>query len=365
MTRRTALRCGRCGGAIAWLACGIALLSSAVALGQASDRVIAVGVTITGKVVGSSANGIEIEDRNGDVKKVPIDKVREVQFGGEPKSLRDARSFVARGRGADALEELAKVDKAELDGAEPAVLAEMQFVKAAGEARAALDSGDKIDEAAAIVSGFLAKNPKSHHTYDLQQLLGDLLARSGKFGDAASAYAVLAKGPAAFQVRAATAKAGLFFAQEKYDDAIKEYDAALKITADDDESVAQKQAALLGKARSLSRLGKHADGVALIETIIKQANPEAKDLLAKAYTTLGSIYRAMGGKDQDALIAYLTVDLVYNSVAESHAEALYNLAELWENGKNPERAIRSRENLTTAYPASPWKKKLEAGGKAL
>lgn len=351
--------------AVFMVACMACLAAGRMAAAQSSDRVIgSSGGSLSGKVVATSPNEVEIEDRNGDVKKISIDKIKEVQFGGEPSSLRSARGFLSRGRGADALEELAKVDKAELDGAEPMVLAEMQFVKAAGAARVAIDSGDKVDEANALVSGFLSKNPKSHHTYEMQELLGDLLARAEKLNDAVAAYSTLAKGPASFRVRAATAKARLFSGQKKYEEAIKEYDNALKIEADDDASVAQKQAAALGKARSLSQTGKQADALALVQKIISQANPEAKELLAQAYATQGAIYRSMGGKDQDALISYLTVDLVYNTVPDSHAEALYNLAELWENGKNPERARQARENLTASYPASPWKKKLEAAAKA-
>ena len=75
---------------------------------------------------------------------------------------------------------------------------------------------------------------------------------------------------------------------------------------------------------------------------------------------LGGIYRAAGGKDQDALISFLTVDLVYNTVPDSHAEALYNLGELWERGSQPERAREARQSLKTSYPVSPWAKKLDA-----
>ena len=75
---------------------------------------------------------------------------------------------------------------------------------------------------------------------------------------------------------------------------------------------------------------------------------------------LGGAYRAMGGREQDALIQFLTVDLVYNTLPESHAEALFNLGELWDKGSNPERAREARQNLKSAYPSSPWAAKLDA-----
>jgi TolA-binding protein len=109
----------------------------------------------------------------------------------------------------------------------------------------------------------------------------------------------------------------------------------------------------------MSLQGKHDAAIESVLQIIKDSNPEDKELLSRAYNVLGSAYRAMGGKEQDALIQFLTVDLVYNTLPEAHAEALFNLGELWDKGSNPERAREARQNLKAAYPASPWAAKLE------
>jgi hypothetical protein len=98
----------------------------------------------------------------------------------------------------------------------------------------------------------------------------------------------------------------------------------------------------------------------MVLQIVKDANPEERELLSRAYTVLGTAYRAMGGKEQDALIQFLTVDLVYNTLPETHAEALFNLGELWEKGNNPERAGEARTSLKTLYATSPWAAKLGA-----
>jgi len=329
---------------------------------QAPDRVVSTEGTVTGKVVAVSTEGVEVEERGGETRKIPIDQIRDVQFGGEPQSLRAARSMLARGRAADAVDEVAKVQAADLDGAEPLVLEELEFVKAAAAGRAALAAGADPKDAGRMVGEFLAKHPQSHHFYDVQQLLGDLLVRAGKPDLAIAAYATLAKGPAALKVRSAAAKAGMLFEQQKFAEAMAEYDAALAIDAGDDASAEQKRGVELGKARCLAQLGKNADAVALVQGIIKRADPEEKELLGRAYNVLGGAYRAAGDKDQDALISFLTVDLVYNGSPESHAEALANLAELWEKGKNPERAREVRKLLQESYPASPWAKKVAAAG---
>lgn len=329
---------------------------------QTPDRVISTEGTFTGKVVAAGADGVDVEDRSGETRKITVDQIREIQFGGEPQSLRAARSLLARGRAADALEEVAKVEASELEGAEQLVLDEVDFVKAAAAGRAALAAGADPKDPGRLVAEFITKHPKSHHFYEVQELLGDLLAKAGKADAAVAAYATVAKGPAAFKVRAAAAKAGMFFDQQKFAEAMAEYDAALKIDANDDASLAQKRGAQLGKARCLARLGKNAEAVELVQTIVKQADPEEKELLGRAYNVLGAAYRAAGDRDQDALISYLTVDLVYNGSPESHAEALAQLADLWEKAKNPERSREARKMLQESYPASPWAKKAAAGG---
>jgi hypothetical protein len=194
-----------------------------VASAQAPDRVLTVDGPLTGKVVATAAEAIDLEDRNGETRKIPVEQIREVQFGGEPQSLRAARSLLIRGRAADAVEEVAKIEAAELDGAEPLLLEEVEFVKAAAAGRAALAAGADPKDAGRMVGEFLGKHPKSHHFYDMQQLLGDLLFRAGKPDAALAAYSSLAKGPAALKVRAASAKAGMLFEQQKFPEAMAEY----------------------------------------------------------------------------------------------------------------------------------------------
>lgn len=350
------------GGVPAVCALCLAAWLPSVAHGQSADRVLTTEGTVTGKVVSVSANDVDVEDRGGETKKISIDKVREVQFGGEPQSLRSARSMLARGRAAEALEEVGKIEPEELDGAEPLLRDEVDFVKAATAGRAALASGADPKDAGRLVNEFLTKHPKSHHFYEMKELLGDLLARAGNASAALTVYSDIAKGPAALKVRAAAAKARMLFEQKKFDEALKEYEAALKIEAADDASAAQKRGAELGKARCLSQTGKNKDAIDLVQGIIKRADPEEKELLAQAYNVLGGAFRAAGDKDQDALIAFLTVDLVYNGSPDSHAEALYNLSELWDRAKNPERARETRKLLEESYPGSGWAKKPAAAG---
>jgi len=340
------------------LAAGLAVPHSA--LGQAPDRVTLLGgSSVAGKVVSVSPAGIDIENSDGDTQKIAIETIREVQFAAEPQSLKNARSMLLRGRGADARDEVAKIETDELDGAEPLVIAEVDFVKAAAAGRAAVDGGADLPGAAKMVMAYLAKHAKSHHYFQMQELLGDIHARAGQADQAVAAYAQLDAGPPGMRVRAASAKAALLVAQGKADEAMAEYEAAIKLAGAEKANEPQKRAAELGKAKCLSLKGKQEEAIGMASQIIKSTNPEEKELLSRAYNVLGTAYRSMPGREQDALIQFLTVDLVYNTLPETHAEALFNLVELWEKGSNPERAREAQQSLKTAYPASPWAAKLD------
>jgi tetratricopeptide (TPR) repeat protein len=332
-----------------------------LASGQAPDRVMVIGGSpVAGTVVSVSQAGVDIENSEGQTQSIGIETIREVQFGAEPQSVKNARSMLLRGRGVDARDEVAKIGADELADAEPLVLAEVDYVTAAAAGRAALDAGGDVGGAIKAVAGYLAKHAKSHHFFEMQELAGDLAARAAKPAEALAAYEQLAAGPPALKVRAAAAKAGLLLGQGKVEEALKEYEAAVALAGNDKATQPQKRTAELGRAKCLALSGKHDAAVAAVQQIIDAADPEEKELLSRAYAVLGAAYRGMGGREQDALIQYLTIDLVYNTLPETHAEALFNLAELWAKGGRQDRAREAQQNLKEVYPASPWAAKLGA-----
>ena len=333
------------------------------AAAQVPGRLVLVNAPgLSGNIVSVSPIGVEIDVR-GEAKKVAIESIREVTFAAEPQSLKAARVAIMRGQAAQAIEDIAKIEPAEMEGAEQLIVDEFDFVKAAAIGGQAAATGENLAAGEKAVRDYLGKHAQSHHVFHMQELLAKLLARSGKFADAAAALAPLDRGPSAYRVKAATARASLAYDQKNYDEAFQEFSAAAKIPTDpkDTASAAQKRAAELGLARCLARQGKAADAVAAVERIVGESDPDDVEILGQAYNSLGDALRTVG-KDQDAIIAFLTVSLVYNSVAENRAEALYNLAQLWDRAKYPQRAEEARQELASAYPDSVWARKL-AGGK--
>lgn len=340
----------------------IACASSGKVLGQeGADRVIRYGDgEIEGTVEATTPRSVDISlnDGSGSSETVPVEEIRDIEFSGEPQELRAARQFVSRGRPSDAIEELAKLDDASFADSPKLVLVERQFVTALATARAALAAGEDVKAGAKLVSDFLKSHPDSFHYYLMQEVFGDLAARAGRPDKALEAYAKVTEGPPAMQVRASAARARILFEQQKYDEAAAAYDQAGKIPTEDAASAVRKREALLGKARCLAAVGKLDEAIALAIRIIADSDPDDEgETLAAAFNTLGGGLRA-AKRDDEALIAFLTVDLVYNTVPEAHAESLFNLVDLWKAQNRPERSKEAADGLRQSYPDSVWAKRI-------
>jgi hypothetical protein len=90
-----------------------------------------------------------------------------------------------------------------------------------------------------------------------------------------------------------------------------------------------------------------------LEKIIADADADNEELHALAYNALGTALRK-AQKPQHALLAFLHVDLLYNSNPEAHAEALANLEQLFTELHKPEHAKRIRATLDQRYKNSRW-----------
>lgn len=314
------------------------------------------GDELTGSVFSLAPDGIEIETEDG-VQRLSVMDYRTIAFDGEPAELNAARRLLEAGKPQAASDTLAALSAEELTDLDRRIREEHRYLSLVTAARAA--SPQTVEAATAALAAFLASNPRSHHTYPAREVLGDILAAQGRFEDAAAAYRGLDRGPPALRVRAAAAQGRLLAAAGKPADAIKKFEAAAAISTEpgDTASTAEKQEAALGLARCLAAVGKADEATAAVRHLIAAADPADDALLATAFTALGTCQRA-GGHTDDALIAFLTVDLVYNRQPAARAESLLNLVQLWEATNNPERARAARAALTESFPDSPWTKSL-------
>ena len=102
----------------------------------------------------------------------------------------------------------------------------------------------------------------------------------------------------------------------------------------------------------MSQTGPLDAAVKMVEQVILDADPEQKELHARAYNALGNCYQR-AGQTTDALLAYLHVDVLYSSVPDAHAEALANLVPLWQSiGQDARRRGATMSKKSTTPGAS-------------
>ena len=86
--------------------------------------------------------------------------------------------------------------------------------------------------------------------------------------------------------------------------------------------------------------------------VVKVVNPALHK--GRPFAKLVESQSKKAGRNKEALMAFLHVDVLYYSDADAHAEALANLAELWNTLQQTERAVRARRTLDERYPTSPF-----------
>lgn len=318
-----------------------------------TDRVRTTKGSESGEV--TAMTPLEVTIGSGaDKRSVPVNEIKSIIFDGEPTELTQARVNIANGGFVDAAEKLAKIDAASLD--RDLLKQEFQFLKAFAAAKLALSGNGEIVDAGRELNAFVRANPQSFHFFEATQAMGDLLLAAGQYDSAQKQYAELASTPwPEYKLRAAVAIGSTLQAQGKHKEAITQFDTVLSASGNTPETQEQVLAATLGKAISTAEIGDLIVAVGMIEKIIHDADPEAKELHARAYNALGNCYER-AGRSKEALLAYLHVDVLYSAVPEAHAEALSRLVPLWKTVGQESRSREARQMLEDRYGGSRWAK---------
>jgi len=341
------------------LAVGICL---AAAPGWAIDTVKTNKVAIPGRVTSVSPSEVVLEKgrAGGPTSQIPVNEVVFIVFEDDPSSLQKIRELVIDGNYEEALARLEKITVKE--SVRPEIGQDVEFYAAYCRAQLALAGGENLIVAGKSMRAFLDKNKDSYHWFKGYELLGDLYVANGSFSAAEKAYDEVAKAPwVDYKMRAGVAKGRALQAQEKTPEAAKAFDIVLATAADGDLAETQKMAAKVGKARLLVMEKKTDDALKLLQPIIEKVENEKADtdqleLLSHAYAT-SAFAKRMAGRSQEALYDFLRVHLLYPQAPEPHAEALYNLGQLWEEFHKPDRANEARKLLKEQYQHSSWAKK--------
>lgn len=322
----------------------------------AIDSVKSHKALVSGNITEIGKYAVKIKRTGDRDEEIPVNEIEYIRLEGEPAQLNLIRSAVNGGRYKDALDGL---DKLKEENLKVDIKQEIEFFRAISSARLALAGEGKLNEAGTLMNNFVKNNPTSWHYLEACEMLGDLFVAINNYPLAQQRYGELEQAPwADVKMRGGVLKGRALQGEGKFDEAATVFDNVLKLAAGQSGDLieAQKQAAAIGKAVSLSQTGKHTEAIALLEEVIAKADPEQAELHALAYNALGNCYRK-AGNNKAALLAYLHVDVLYNTFGNAHAEALSNLAQLWKDVGNADRALESEQVLSERYPTSKWAKK--------
>lgn len=339
---------------LAWLATLFVALASSV---RAQDRVEikGEGVPAKGEIQSVSPTEIVIKVGNND-RTIEVRKVTRFTLAGEPQELTQARRLIGESRYEDALKALGKIDIAKIE--RDLIKQEIAYHAALATARLALAGGDKKAAEQQLLKFIVGTNQKTPHFFEAGEILGQLAVAQADYKNAEKYFNSITKAPwPEYKMKASVLTGRALQAQARWDDAMKSFETVLAESLDDAAAQEFKLQATVGKAHCLGELDKPADGLKLLESLIQSSDPQQKpELFARAYNAQGACYRR-NSQPKDALLAYLHTHLLFNRDAETHAEALYYLTDLWNQVNKPDRAVTTSGLLKSRYAGSPWARK--------
>jgi tetratricopeptide (TPR) repeat protein len=333
----------------------IAAWLTAASAGFALDSIKTKSGGVLGKIVSASPLKIEVEQTaapSAERKEIPVNQIEVIFYGEEPGTLKNVKNSILGERYEEASTALSKLKTDVISRKE--LREDVEFYTALCAAKLAIGGSGKIADAGRLMIAFIKNYPESYHCFQACEMVGDLLAANRSYTQAEEYYAKVAKAPwPDYQMKAGVAIGRVFLAQGKNSEALIAFEKVLANQSEDALAKSQLLSAKLGKASVLTAMNKTDEAEKLIDSILSQTDPENSAVMARAYNVLGNALRKEG-KNKEALMAFMRVDLLYSSVPDAHAEALYNLAELWDEFRKTDRAARARQTLEQQYKNSPW-----------
>lgn len=320
-------------------------ISQAVDIIKRKDAAARLG----GKISKVTKTAVTIEV-SGKPETVPVNEIEKITWDGQPPLLDGHKDAEAAGRYANALAGYEKIRK--MGTLSERVKADLEYFITRVKAKQSFGDSSKQPAAIAALESFQTKNPDSHHYYEAQGLLADLYLATKSFDKAKTALAELKKAPwKDVQIGAQNSEARVLLAQGNAAKALAAYNSVIASSTGDTSMRAMRNQATLGKAACLKETSKYNESLKVLKDVIASAQLGESAVLAEAYLLRGDNYLALG-KNKDALIAYLHVDVLFARESKFHPQALKQLAGLWAKVGHPARAKKAARDLETLYGSS-------------
>ena len=313
------------------------------------------GIPIEGTILNMTNKQIEVQT-GSDTRTFTVDQVRKINFADDPPELKKARQFVTEGRMADVIQELNKINIAEIK--QDRIKLDIQFYYALATSKMALRGVASLTDAARQMIDFASAGQDNYHYYEAVRMIGDLAYALGRYEAAQQRYKELYEAPGTeTKVEARIRVAECLLAEEKHEEALNAFDQVINADLGNlDDAQGQKMIAKVGRAVCLAATGKDQEGISILEEIIRDGDARNTALFARAYNGLGECHLRAGRK-KDALLAYLHTDVLFHADSDAHAEALYHLSKLWQDERKADRALKAKQMLRDRYKGTLWAQK--------
>jgi hypothetical protein len=337
-------------------------LTLAIACGQtvfAQDKIFplkngAEGIAASGKIVERTRDKVVIE-KGGANQNFDTNQISRVVFEGEPVSLTQAKRLIREGNVDQAIEEFRKIDQAALKSDE--LKQDYAFYRGYISALNALRGKGDAAAATKVLIAWAKDNSTSHLFYMASEKLGELAIASGTPDQAARFFDVLGKSPFDdYKIKGNYLSGKALFANKQIPEARAKYSLVAQSQVSDPVSLKFKKLASLAAIRCDAAEGKAPQAIEALEKMVDEGDSTDAELFAELFNALGGILRTAGNNDE-AILAFLKTDLLYSTEQDAHAEALFNLAQLWAAVGENIRATEAKSRLAKLYPTSPWNNK--------
>ena len=323
---------------------------------MAQDKLFPIkGATVNGTVEEVTHDKVVIKARNGN-QNFPTDQIGWLIFEGEASAAQRAKELASREQYIDAMAELKKIDQGSLD--QENAKKEYLYYRGFLEGQLALRGRGDPKKASEDLLEYLRGNANSFHFYQAAETLGLLAVQMGQYDKASKYFKGLAKSP--FPILAARSRYlesnSLLTQADKQNEARAICNELLAMNATEPEVSRMQLLAKVNVARCDIAEGKVEEVLRNLDKMIQEGDSSDAELFSKISNAQGQCHLALK-KPNQAILAFLHTEYFYSGIPDAHAEALYNLSQLWKGRNDLQRSAEAQEKLVKLYSGSSWAKK--------
>ena len=318
------------------------------------------GKRVNGTISAMSKTELTLKRNVGDPETVSANDIAAIEWEGGGPELKLGYSDENGGRYDSAAQRFLKA-KGDAKSPSDFLKGEFEYMIARVAAKQALSDPEKREQAIQKLISAEKAYPDHVRFFESVLLLSQIQLAAKDFAATRKTLETLSQAPwSDLKLAARIAEARVLVGEGKIDEAIAAFDSVASAAGDSPSDASRKYEAKLGHARGLIMQTKYEDALKILDDVTDKGPVDDSAVQAEAYTLQGQAYQGLG-RNKEAALAYLHVDILFPRESAYHAEALYQMSNLWKLVQHPDRSADAAGKLVQLYPNSDWRKKLGGG----